>query len=526
MLRPRGTSLGLWSIAALLVTAVAGFVGPAAFLGHSAGAAAPLGAHAPAVPTANAPIAAPLVAPVHPATGNESGNLSASATITSTYTGTNVVPVEIDWTISVVNTSLDASNVSMSLLVMNGPDEVANWSEAVVANQTDYTDMVTYDVLTSEEYNGGILPTSPYTFTIWVTAWNASNGSVPWVNASSAPVTATLGIVNVNGLFSNTLPLYDALPATINWNTTVTGNTGTVIDVNNTTVSLEFRYITSGCNSVFGYGTPCPTISNTSVDFSATGAYSMTFDQSVMQGDFPGGLNPGEYQVIVWTTIINSQNPDQAARTGAIAQYFYPVLSPNAATFLSPSPLENATAGNVTISVAYTAQYLSAANVTVYAGSTSTVVYLEGVFQAAATYHFATVTWMGAPAGTFRMVLSLTTTAGAAGGATSFTSWFNLTAAPTATGGGTVYINTTTYHNTTTASSGNTIAGLSPGVLAAVLLVVGLVVGMIVAMLLGQMMWGGQKPQSPQPWQGKSTTSEPMSSSEQESKDHPKTPGM
>lgn len=514
MLRSESKALGTWTIGALVMTAVIALAVPTGFagLGHAVGLAAPSpGVSAPA-PSHTAAVAhfSPSVRPLN---GTPSPPINASANISTTFTGPQVLPTSIAWNISVTNITLNALNVSQTLLVMNGANVIANYSEPIMTNTTSYTATVDYGLLNSLNYGGGTLPTTPYSFTVWVTALNVSNGSVSWVNASSAPVGATLQVANAGVLFTSTLPLYTSLPVTINWTTTVGGNTGAVNDQNNTTINLELRFIESGCGSIFGLGAPCETVANETVvsaaasDFSSTGTYTYTISggdfgaQNFANGQFPYG----EYQVILWMTFFNSANPSQAPRTVSAAQYTYPVFDENSATFLSPSSVSGVTAGNVSISVAYIADFLSSANVTVYQGATgNTVVFSAGVFQAGNYAHAGAAVWSGATAGEYRVVLTIVTAAGAAAGASTFSELFNVTSAAAA-GGGTVYYNQTLtiWNNQTKPVSQDLISGLGPGASAALLLVVGLIIGAIVALVLGRMMMGGQKPGSPQPWSGK-----------------------
>jgi hypothetical protein len=527
MLRARGKAIGTWTIAAVLLTTLVGFVLPAAFAVHTPTMKAP--APGPLAPTGHLAPAARPVAASHPLAG-PSGPVNASATITSSYTGSQDVPVEVDWTITVTNTTLDAANVSMSLLVMNGANEIANMSEAVMDGVGTYTAMVDYAALTSENYNGGVLPTTPYTFTVWVTAMNATNDSVAPVTVGSNSVSATLKIANVGVLLTNNVPLYSGFPFWVNFTTTYAGNTGTVINGLNATISVEVRQVTAGCNSVFGYGSPCPSIANNSVDFNSSHAYHLSVDSSwFLSGTYANGALPlGEYQVIAWNTLSNVTNGAQEARSVAAAAYVYIVVDPNAVTWLSPSPIDPATVGNVTIALQYTADYLSDAELTVYAGGSGsgTVVFSSGVFQAAEAFHVSSAVWQATEGGEYTAVVSIATAAGAAAGQQNFSMTFNVSATPSVTGGGTVFDNTTTWVNTTT-PVGQLIGGLSTGVAAAILLVVGLVVGMVVAMLLGRMMWAGQKPAPAQPWQAKPGTNEcsvchQTFPTEQELKDHQK----
>lgn len=506
MLRATGNTLGTWTLAAVVLTTLIGLVLPVGLAVHASAVRAPSGglAAAPAAPS----VAHPTVA-VHPlAHPSASPPLQASATITTNLSGAQDLPLTVAWSITVDNATLTAANVTTSLLITNGANTIANLTQTVADGQTAYSQTVDYAALSQLNYNGGTLPTSPYTFTAWVQVQNTSNGSVPWVNASSTPETTTLHVANVGALITNAVPLYDSLPFALNFTTSYGGNTGAPVNGFNATVSVEIRFVEAGCNSIFGLGAPCDHVANNSVTFNSTNAYSLMIDLSFFTSEnWANGQMPyGEYQVIVWNTYSNFTNPTEAVRSVAAAAYVYPVFDPNSATFISPSTTQAVSEGNVTIAVKYTADYLSAANISVYAGTATsgTVLFSQGVFDAGLAVHAASATWVGATKGEYTVVLTITTASGAAAGTSQFSQLFNVSASP---GGGTVYYNQTFWKNTST-PVGQLIGGLSPGVSAALLLVVGLVVGMVVAMLLARMMMAGGKAAPAQPWQAKSAANE------------------
>ncbi len=534
MHRATGTTYGTWAIAAVLLTTLIAFVAPAGLATHATPLSAPTSRiaspHAPThqVSTFAKPVSPPAVAP-RPAAG-PSGPIEASATITSSYTGGVQIPVTVTWTIAVANTTIDAVNVSMSLEVTNGANLVANLSTAPTSTgQTSYSMVVDYAALLQNNYGGGTLPTTPYAFTVWLTAMNASNASVAAETVSSAPVTATLLIANVGALLTNTVALYSAFPIQVNFTTSYAGNTGTVVNALNASIALEVRQITAGCNSVFGFGTPCPEIANTTITFSASNTYALSVDSSYFtSGTYLNGVLPlGQYQIVIWNILSNVSNPSQEARAGAAAAYTYVINDVNSALWLSPSPTQPSTVGNVTFSVQYYADYLSSANVTVYAGATGsgTVLFTAGVFQAGEAVHAGSAVWTATSAGEFTVVLNIQTRGGAAAGPALFPLTFNVTKG-TGGGAGVVYYNQTIWKNTST-PVGQLIGGLSTGVAAALLLVVGLVVGMIVAMVLGRMLWSGSKAAPAQPWQAKGGANEcgvchQTFATEAELKDHQK----
>ncbi|HYK93225.1 MAG TPA: hypothetical protein VEY07_04180 [Thermoplasmata archaeon] len=510
MLRATGRTIGTLTIAAVILTTLLGLIVPAVAAVHAPSL------KAPAAPSVAGPVAnhmSPAVVSSHPAStrplAGPSGPVGGTATITSSYTGKQDVPVMVTWTITVKNATITAKNVSLSLLVTNGANTIANLSQPVTAGQVNYSANVDYAALSQLNYNGGTLPVTPYAFTVWMQVQNTSNKTLPWLNVSSAPVSATLAITNAGALITNSIPLYDALPFWLNFTTSYGGNTGAPVNHFNATITVELRFIESGCNSIFGLGAPCQSIANNSVTFNSTNAYSLSIDSSYFtSSNFVNGQLPiGEYQVIVWNTYSNFTDPSSQPRTVAAAAYVYPVLDPNSVSWLSPSPTAPSSTGNITIAAKYTADFLSAANVTVYQGATGTgtVVFSAGVFDAGLAVHAASAIWENPIAGEYTVVLAIVTAAGAAAGTPTFSLTFNVSAG--AAGGGIVYYNQTIWQNTTT-NSGSLFGGLSPGVSAAILLVVGLIVGMIVAMLLGRMMWGGAKSAPAQPWQAKPGTNE------------------
>lgn len=500
MLRASENSLGTWTTAAVLAMAILAFALPIAMFSHAAPTrAAPLGL----VPASHVAPAVLSKSP-HVHVAGPSPPVTASAAISTTFSGTTKLPAPIAWTITVSGATITTKNVSMSLLVMNGANLVVNQSEAVVAAQTTYSDTINYQLLSTNDYGGGNFPTTAYSFKVWVTAHNSSDAAVAWVNASSTAVTATLGLANAGALITPPASLYVQLPMAIAFQTSFSGNTGAATNEFNDNISIEIRYVNPGCNSIFGLGAPCEHISNVTqgaaslFQYQSSGAYalSITAGWFAASGFTVDRFPLGEYQFIVWVTSQDTANPTEQARIVSASVNAYIVWDPNSATFLSPSPVNNATVGNVTISVSYTADFLASAIVTVYSGATTTVAFSGGVFQAGLYLHAATTTWTATKAGSYRAVLQILTGAGAAAGQENFTEWFNLSAS-SVNGGGTLWYNQTTYSNTTTPV--NLINGLNPGVAAAIFLVVGLVVGLIVAMVLGRMMMPASAPA--QPWQ-------------------------
>ncbi|MCI4362684.1 MAG: hypothetical protein L3K13_00010 [Thermoplasmata archaeon] len=413
---------------------------------------------------------------------------TSSIVITSTYSGGQQLPITVAYTINVTNAPLNAANDSVSLSIWNGANLIANVSEPVATNTTAYTTTVGYGVLTSLNFNGGTLPTTPYHLIGWLTAnnttaYNATLNAPLATTVQSAPVTVTLLITNLAG--SITPPAaFEPSGFLLNYTYAITGSTGVVSDSNNMTLSLQVKYVPNGlalnhsvvqAASTPGTGTPVPTSGQISLDTSL-----MPFS--------------GNYLFTLWITAQDAFTGAQARTIGPAGHVTIAVGTP-ATSILYPLNGSSYVAGsNITISVDYTGDYASTAQVTVF-NSASAVVFTQGVFRPGLGAHATAVVWLATLTGKFLIELNVTSPYQGA-----VASWANVTIAAAALppGSQTIWMNATNYQNTTVTNA--KLLGLTPGAAAAVLLVVGLIIGLIVALALGRMMWGGSTPSSAQPW--------------------------
>lgn len=200
-------------------------------------------------------------------------------------------------------------------------------------------------------------------------------------------------------------------------------------------------------------------------------------------------LPPDPYIVSIYANesgILAPLNGTNAAGELAIGPAFF-ITVPEGITLLSPTPGTSPAIGPITFTTLYTGQYVTGANLTVYAGVGSTV----KVFTASMTQLHAgvpaTAVWPASHAGTYPVVAEASSLTGV-----PFFAYLNLTV--TAVGSGTVYTNTSTYHNAT-------LGGLSVAAWGTLLLVVGLIIGIILALVIGRVLWSAPKqPAAAQPW--------------------------
>ncbi|MCI4345069.1 MAG: hypothetical protein L3J87_05545 [Thermoplasmata archaeon] len=491
---------------AILVLAGVAALGVGGLLG--AHAALMVGApHANSAHVANSKVhaAAAAVRPLQP----PSPPVTATVTITAQPPASSNVPESFNYSVAVTGANLTAANLTVTVAAwqVSPSNLVANFSVPVVDGQSAYTATVDYGALTSSLYNGGDLPGGNYQYNVWATVSNSSNTSVAPATGNATTAVSLLSVLNVRVGLANTLSLYETVPFNITFNVTVSGNGAVPIHydassaaLTTTTLSVEARYIVSGCGSVLGFGGPCPSVSNVSVTpINGTGSYTVTIDDAfLLAGGFGGASSasalPAQdpYQVIAWATLQNTTTPTAEPRTGAAAHNQYLILHPLTGSVLSPAANSTISTGNVSISVGYGGDYITGANVTV-TSATGTLVFSNSVAQGGTGFRAATtaVPWVVTAPGTYTITLTVTTIPGGASGTLSVKE--TVTVVPA---GGIVYQNSSSYVNQ------SVIPGLSGAAGGALLIVIGLIVGMIVALALGRMMWGGAKPAPAQPWTG------------------------
>lgn len=445
----------------------------------------PGSAHVPGAavhPGATAPMR-PMPAAPPPA------NWTSSITITSSYSGNQQLPLTLTYTINVTGAPLNPGNDSVALSIWTaGPTLVANLSEPVMANTTDYTVSIGYGDLLASNFNGGTLPTTPYSFIGWLTAnnttaYNATLGGPLATTVGSNTVSATLLITNIAA--SITPPgAFEPSGYVLNYSVAVTGNAGTVSDSNNVSLNLGFTYQPTGAfinETITAPGSQLGT--------------GVGIDPSNFPISFGPNIAPvsGEYLFTLWVSVVNFNAPGQARVVGPAGHVTLALATPSA-ELLSPVNGSSYVAGTVNISTYYTGDYGSSATVTVF-NAQHAVVDTQGVFQPGVGGHASLVQWSATIPGAYEIEFNVTSPYQAE---VAVFSNVTITAPAAAPGGTNNYLNQTLYSNTTTTNG--KLFGLTPGGAVALLLVVGLIIGMIVALALGRMMWGGGTPAAAQPW--------------------------
>lgn len=502
---------------------------PGGLVAHSPARAAPVAPTVHLAPVAGAHFAA-VVSPHGPP--------SPPVTMTLVVTplpGSNPIPATVGWTItSISGATVDPSNVSVSIALWStasGSVLVANVTQAISAGVTAYNTTIDYSFLGAQNFGGGNFPTGAYQVVAWGTVLNSSNASVTPQTVQSAPMNTNFQVIDVLQSVQTNFSLYMQLPFTLNFTEKIGGTGGYTYSWNSTTtetpwenrgnasVSVEVRFIESGCGSQFGFGAPCESIANVSQTVQAppttatSQTFSVTIDKSFMSANnFVNGQYPeGEYQVIIWGTLMNASQPSAAPRTEGVAQNAYFVLSPLNASISAPLANANLTPGTIPISVTYVGNFINGANVTVTQGTTT--VFVQGAFAPGFGLHAATVFWTENYGGQYKVTLTVSTQY-------TMKSWsetVNVTSSS-----GIVYVNHSAYQNS------SILPGVSGPVTGALLLVIGLIVGMIVAFLLARMMWAAPAATPAQPWSGSKSTTEcsichQTFATEEELKEHSKT---
>jgi hypothetical protein len=421
--------------------------------------------------------------------------VTASANITSVYneTATIVPPIILNYTLNVTGVPLAPANVSVALSIMAGnpATQLSNNSEPVSANVTNYS--ISLDYYAIGVYSS--LPTTNYTFQIWVTAGTVTNGS-------NLGLIDHLFVFNPTIAITNAIPLYDTLPITVDWSVGLNaGDSGLVNNASNTAVGFEFEYLfatcLSGCPGPFPVYQPA-VVGNESVPWNSTGNYTATITPGFLVPlSFSDGSPPtGSYGIVPYVTMLNSTNPALPQRTMQAEQAIYFTVNTPSGSILAPGNVTNQTVGTpVYITTFYSGDYVSSAQLFVLNASGSSV-FSAGVFSPGNGGHAGAATWVPGAPGAYTLELVI-------GSQYQAPVYANETGVKVIAGasssGSTSYVNTTNWHNA------SVIPGLSPAAGATILLVIGLIIGLIVALALARAMWGPSSMAPAQPWAQKGT---------------------
>ncbi|HZY69996.1 MAG TPA: C2H2-type zinc finger protein [Thermoplasmata archaeon] len=488
--------MGAVAALSLLVLAGAAVVGIGFMAGSPAFASAPLTPHG--VGARTLAHTSPAASAAHPS-APPSPPILATVVITTQPPASSPVPVNFNFSITVVGVPISAKNVSIFAAAWHtSPSElVGNWSIPVTAGQTAFAVSYGYQGFDSLNFQNKTTPGGAYTFQVWVTAHNATNKSVTPSTASATTTSVNVWVIDAS-VTVGLLPLYQVVPFNLTYVISVSGNQGVPVNINNLAATVEVDYQLGACDPQFGI--PCPLVTNNTVPLTnATTSYSTTVDSAFLTAANFGGatsasqLPSGQYRINVWLTVTNTTSAAAAPRVVGGGHITYLVINPTSGVILSPANGTTISTGNTTISVAFGGDFLSGANVTVTNGAGS-IVFSNGVFVSGSGIRGSSTStpWVATTPGAYKIWLTTTTQYGV-----TFKTAANVTVVAA---GQTVYQNSSSYQNATV------IPGLSGPIAGTILILVGLIVGMGVAFALGRAMWGGAKPSPAQPWSGGAAT--------------------
>jgi kumamolisin len=323
---------------------------------------------------------------------------------------------------------------------------------------------------------GSLSPTEP-NIQYWFTYGNLTGDYAPGIHTLRVVVTDSLGHVftqrhifivgSIQYTDFGPSNLYSVMPFNLTWSLNLPFQ-----QVSNKTfnMSLEIRYVTSGCGGIFR----CPQVVNYSIPVHVG---QLGFNQSINRtlmtknGFYTGAgdLPPGQYQFIVWLNANHSGSVSQSAFT-------FLVFDPLAAQIDGPSANAVVPIGNLTISYSYGGQYVENAVLSVYSATGTIPVYQVGALVPGIGSRGGSATWTSVLGGSYHIVLQVTVPYDPVN-LTSTT--FNYTV------GQWINVTSTTARVYVNGSSGQVpIAGLPAVLTATVLALVAAVIGLILGLLV------------------------------------------
>ncbi|HEV2167256.1 MAG TPA: hypothetical protein VGS23_09840, partial [Thermoplasmata archaeon] len=335
------------------------------------------------------------------------------------------------------------------------------------------------------------------THVITVTDTASDSGTVTFTVAAVPPT--------VSVVLTNSFHLYMPTPLNLTWSI----SSSSPVNTETTQMWLLVQDLgSSACPYIIFNGlgigvavqnTPC-TVLNYSLNsllVNGTDTYSFSLtDGALTSQNYHGGILPfaTEYTIGVFVSVstspyVNGTTSGSVGTGGANQNVYLQTYLPTG-TLVSPNPNAGISTGNTSVVVSYSGDFVSGAEINIYAASTQQLVYSAGVAVAGPGSHIGTAAaaWRPTVPGAYTAVLNLSGPYGY-----SLTS-FALQVVPAGT---TVYVNSSSYHND------SLLKGYSASETATLLLVVGLIIGMVVALLLGKMVWGGSASKPPTPWASK-----------------------
>ncbi len=282
--------------------------------------------------------------------------------------------------------------------------------------------------------------------------------------------TFVIGAIDITDLsIQNT---YTVLPFNLTWSYVIPPS-----EMNNHSFSqsLQIRYVAPGCGTSF----PCPVVVNYTIKVrDGVVDYNQSLNLTLLSLDnFYSGatsLPPGQYQIIVWLN---------ANHSGSIASQVNTelVFDPVKGQINGPGSGDVVPLGNVTISYAYSGQYIQNATLAVFPVGSTTPVYTAYAFVPGLSgLRGGAAQWTAVTPGAYEIVLEL----GTPYGHDNVTS--NITVAVTA---GQVYLNQS--------HASNVVGGGNPAIVGTILVIVGAILGLLVGLFLAPGLRGGSGSRGP-----------------------------
>jgi len=252
--------------------------------------------------------------------------------------------------------------------------------------------------------------------------------------------------------------------------------------------SLEIRYVANGC----GGTTACPQVVNYTIKVRpGVTSYNQSLNLTLLnlKGFYAGAneLPPGQYQIIIWLNANHSGSIAAQVNTQLVFDNVQGQINGPSAGAVVPL-------GNVTISYAYSGQYIENASLLVFPAGTSTnPVFRAGAFVPGLSgLRGGASTWTAVTPGAYEVVLSLGTPYG------SLNVTENITVS---TESGTAFLNQT--------SGSGILGGLAPATVGTVMAIIAALVGLFVGLFLAPAIRGGparpggapSSKAAPPPWQ-------------------------
>jgi hypothetical protein len=277
--------------------------------------------------------------------------------------------------------------------------------------------------------------------------------------------TFVVGAINITNLgLQNT---YTVLPYILNWTYVIPAG-----EMNNHTFSqsLDIRYVANGC----GGTTVCPTVVNYTIKIKdGVTSYSQSLNTTLLnlQGFYSGAneLPPGQYQIIIWLNANHSGSIASQVDTQLVFDDVQGEINGPGAGALVPL-------GNVTISYAYSGQYIENATLYVYPnGTTTNPVFRAGAFVPGLSgLRGGASTWTAVTPGTYEVILALGTPYGGQ----------NVSEQITVT-----EVSSTAFLNQT--HSSGILGGLSAAAAGTLMAIIAAIVGLMVGLFLAPALRGG-----------------------------------